>query len=111
MANKLLLRPVYLIGHLRQKRSTAISLTDIDAMTVQLKLIQTMDASHGCKYRNFNINILQFLLADRHETRVFKGRCTRHLSHDLEQRHILTKVSDTATKSPMLMQRHECAAL
>ena len=80
-------------------------------MTMQLKLIQTLYASHGREHGDFDVDIIQFLSRDRHESRVFKGCGTCHLGHYLVQGRILAKVSDAPTQSALLMQRYKRAAL
>ena len=107
MPHELLLRPVHLVSHLWQERAAAIALTDIDAVTVQLKLVKALDASHGCKHRDLNVDIVQFLTADGHEPRILKGCGTGHLRHNLIQRGVFTEMSDAATKMTVLVQRHE----
>ena len=103
--------PVHLVGYLRQEGPTAIAPPDIDTMTMQLKLIQTLYTSHGREHGDFDVDIIQFLFRDGHESRVFKGCGARHLSHYLMQGSILAKVSDATTQSALLMQRYKRAAL
>ena len=48
MTNELFLSPVYLVGHLWEEGAAAEAFTDINAMTMLLKLINTLDAAkHG----------------------------------------------------------------
>ena len=73
MAHKLLLCPIHFIGYLWQECSTTIALTDIDAVTMQLKLIQTLDATHWSKHRNLYLNVIQLISAKRRESWVMES--------------------------------------
>lgn len=103
MAHKLLLCPIHFIGYLWQECSTTIALTDIDAVTMQLKLIQVLYATHRREHRDFDVNIIQFVSGYRHEPGVFKGSGTSHLCHYFVQWNVFTKVPDAATQATLLV--------
>ena len=107
MTDELFLRPVHFIGNLRQERSTAIAFTDIDAMTMQFKLIQAMNTPHGRQYRDLDVYVSQFINGNWHKSWILKGSSTRHLCNDFMQRNIFAKMSDATTQTPLLMQRYE----
>ena len=111
VADELLLRPVDLVGYLWQVCSAAIALTDIDAVPMQLKLVETLDASHRGKHRNLDVDIIEFLAAQWCESWVFEGGRPGHMGHNLMQGHILAEMSDAASELAMLMEGDEGSTL
>ena len=99
--------PVHLVSHLWQVGATAIALADIDAVLVQLELVEALDATHGGEDGDLDIEVVEFVASHRHETRILESSSTRHLSHDLMQGRILAKMSDTTTQTALLVEGDE----
>ena len=97
MSNEFLFCPVHLICNLWQEGSAAISFTYIDAMTMQLKLIETLDAAHGGKDGNLDVDVIKLFAAKRRKSWIFKSSGTRHLCHNFRQGEILAEMSNAAT--------------
>ena len=80
-------------------------------MLVQLELVEALDASHGGKDRDLDIEVVEFVACHRHESWILESSSTRHLSHNLMQGRILTKMSDAATQTALLVERDKGATL
>ena len=78
---------------------------------MKLELIEALDATHRCKDGNLDVNLTQFLSAQRLETRVFESCCPCHFGYNLVKRNILTEMSDAAPQLSFLMKGDESAAL
>ena len=107
MSHKLLLRPVHLIGHLRQEGAAAMTFADIDSMLVQLELVKTLYAAHRGEHGNLYIEIIQLITGNGLETWIAEGSRTGHFGHHLMQWHILAEMTDAATQPTLFMEGDE----
>ena len=105
MPYEFLFRPVHLVSNLWQERATAIAFLNVNAMSMQLKFIQTLNTTHGGKDRDFDVYIVQLITAQRLKPRILEGSCTRHFRYNLIQRYILAKMPYTTTQTPLFVER------
>ena len=104
MSHEFFFGPVHLVGHLRQECATTIALLDINAVPMQFKLVETLDATHGREHGDLDVEVVQLVASDWHKPWVLKGCRPRHLCYDLMQRIVLAKMSNAATQMAVFMQ-------
>ena len=110
MGDELLLGPVDLVGHLGQVGAAAVALTDVDAVTVELELVEALDASHGREDGDLDVEVVELITGDGRETGVLEGSSARHLSHDLVEGNVFAEVADAAAQTSLFVEGDEGAA-
>ena len=97
VTQKLFLGPVHLVGHLWQECPATVSSADINAVPMQLELVNALYAPHGGEYGDLNVNVIKFHTLDRYEAWVLKGCSAGHLGHYIMKGIILTEGAYAAT--------------
>ena len=82
MPEELLLRPFHFVGNLRQEGAAMPVFSDEESVTVELELVDAVNAPHGGEHGNLDGEAPQFIACEGVETPVFEGSGLSHLGNE-----------------------------